>query len=536
MKNQINNEKLFEAIGLLSDDIVSEARDDSVGVYSLTPKIPTEFSPQSEQRAAGRKKMTFLPAMALCLTVVIGATALTLGGFFNGGLSDKEPPVPPYVPEEPEENVRIFYARDDGAILFESLHLPERFQNHENLTQEEMERDARGLNVDEDNKDLYNSYKEDDITKIFNIWAELNGLEDISAINVQRYTNYITTIRVDVPKNFVNKITFDDGGIRREAILLSLQYTISQDAFTACDFLTLYAGGDYFTSIETPQESLTVFIGAQNYLSDDTPELIFEDKSYRYYLSSIRSHLIMVTFDNTVYNLGPYFGEAPYVFSLKYVLEQELSSIDTLFSYGLRVSIEKKSDSSQVFTEPPSFTPLIWLSDELEPKSYEIIQQNNDNNVQFHFEDRLTLAEFPDVVFEFMQGTQIKAIYPNGDEKIIATKSLSGLIGSVHIADVTGDGFPDFVFYSSWTSGVFTLGINVFDFANDTHYSLQGYGSGISFELIDSKFMCTVDCSYHQKSSDKQKGILHFMNDRLILLGVKPEIECFNANCGPRIG
>jgi len=97
----------------------------------------------------------------------------------------------------------------------------------------------------------------------------------------------------------------------------------------------------------------------------------------------------------------------------------------------------------------------------------------------------LELPEFPGVVFsnEYRDGGFGWDCYVRATSKGDEKRLFDFILGpnSVFIDDVTGDGCPDFAFMVSWTSGLYTLGVRVYDYKNDTLHSLEGYGNGYGF-------------------------------------------------------
>jgi len=100
-------------------------------------------------------------------------------------------------------------------------------------------------------------------------------------------------------------------------------------------------------------------------------------------------------------------------------------------------------------------------------------------------EVQLQLPEFPDVVFEqgiykvyneyggYQWCRYFKAIFPDGTEREIFSFTDLGWSGGFFIDDITGDGYPDFAYTVSYTSGLFTSSVLIYDFVNDKHYALN---------------------------------------------------------------
>jgi hypothetical protein len=89
---------------------------------------------------------------------------------------------------------------------------------------------------------------------------------------------------------------------------------------------------------------------------------------------------------------------------------------------------------------------------------------------------------------------------------------------AVFIADVTGDGYPDFVYMTSWTSGRFTLGVHVYDYVNDAHHTLRGYGDANGLTIVNGRLMVT------QSNADGTElspvGELIMVNGELAIAGL----------------
>ena len=81
---------------------------------------------------------------------------------------------------------------------------------------------------------------------------------------------------------------------------------------------------------QEPADNALVSIEEWEGISSEALELIFEDDENKYYLTSIRSHHIMLTFEN---------GER---ISLRETISQQKVGLDELLSNGLEVYTEKK--------------------------------------------------------------------------------------------------------------------------------------------------------------------------------------------------
>jgi len=111
---------------------------------------------------------------------------------------------------------------------------------------------------------------------------------------------------------------------------------------------------------------------------------------------------------------------------------------------------------------------------------------------------QIELPEFPGVVFSneynkvptehggFTWERYVKATSRGGEKKLF---DFALGPNNVFIADITGDGYPDFVYMVSGSSGLLTLGVKVYDYANDVHYSLSGYGHGNGLAIENGKLM-----------------------------------------------
>ena len=100
--------------------------------------------------------------------------------------------------------------------------------------------------------------------------------------------------------------------------------------------------------------------------SDDAMEFIYEDSDYRYYLTSIRSDKIMLTFES---------GER---ISLKNAIEQQKIGIDDLILNGLQVHTEPNASTAAV--NAPARTPQLYvnfISDSLPPQNFQAVQLSN---------------------------------------------------------------------------------------------------------------------------------------------------------------
>jgi hypothetical protein len=166
----------------------------------------------------------------------------------------------------------------------------------------------------------------------------------------------------------------------------------------------------------------------------------------------------------------------------------------------------------------PAPTVLEWTTDE-------------ENRV---YSKQLQIHEFPGVIFErgryeapdeYREDAlyrYFKAIYPNGEEREIVLQTGLGWAGSIFIADLTGDGYPEFIFTSSITSGIFTSYVHAYDFVNDEHYILdpQKYGGANVPFIENNKIMVMYD--RRPEFSFAPTFELGFENGELILVGFLP--------------
>jgi hypothetical protein len=137
---------------------------------------------------------------------------------------------------------------------------------------------------------------------------------------------------------------------------------------------------------------------------------------------------------------------------------------------------------------------------------------------------QLELPEFPGVVFSneynenggFSWDVFVKAISRDGEKRMFDF----GLgPNSVFINDVTGDGYPDFVYMTSWTSGLFTLGVNVYDYVNDAHYFLGGYGNANGIMIENGRLMVA------RYNADGPVGELAMVDGELVITDVEKQKE-----------
>ena len=142
---------------------------------------------------------------------------------------------------------------------------------------------------------------------------------------------------------------------------------------------------------------------------------------------------------------------------------------------------------------------------------------------------QLELPEFPGVVFSneynkapneyggFSWDVYVKAISQDGEKKMFDF----GLgPNSVFIDDITGDGYPDFVYMTSWTSGLFTLGVNIYDYVNDTHYFLGGYGNANGLVIENGRLMVA---RYNADGDLVPIGELAMADGALVVAGVEKQ-------------
>ncbi|MCL2048532.1 MAG: cytochrome c oxidase assembly factor Coa1 family protein [Defluviitaleaceae bacterium] len=137
---------------------------------------------------------------------------------------------------------------------------------------------------------------------------------------------------------------------------------------------------------------------------------------------------------------------------------------------------------------------------------------------------KLQLPEYPDVAFEWQYAwnhngggfniNNITAIYPSGEVRNIPMPSTD-----VFVADVNQDGSPDFAFTISWTSGVYSSGVVVYDLANDEFHFLDGYGTVNTLDIEDG-WLVVTQSAWGGMEEPLWKGGLSLVNGELMVVGV----------------
>jgi hypothetical protein len=114
----------------------------------------------------------------------------------------------------------------------------------------------------------------------------------------------------------------------------------------------------------------------------------------------------------------------------------------------------------------------------------------------------------------------IKAVYPNGDERTVVSGFGTGWGGRVFVADILGNGFPQFIFETSITSGLFTSNVHVHDFINVEHYFLSGYGTANVLSVENGRIMVTQHNTFvDDVFPEGAGGELAFVNGELTIIG-----------------
>jgi hypothetical protein len=70
------------------------------------------------------------------------------------------------------------------------------------------------------------------------------------------------------------------------------------------------------------------------------------------------------------------------------------------------------------------------------------------------------------------------------------------------------------------TNGLFTLGVNVYDYVNDAHYSLAGYGDANGLALENGKLMVA---RYNADGDLAPIGELVMVDGALVIAGVEKQ-------------
>ncbi|MCL2151894.1 MAG: hypothetical protein FWH57_02875 [Oscillospiraceae bacterium] len=120
------------------------------------------------------------------------------------------------------------------------------------------------------------------------------------------------------------------------------------------------------------------------------------------------------------------------------------------------------SGDNQTSSDAQTFQPRVWI----ENLNIKLPSQNPGTN------SKLVLDEFPNTVFRWTP-EKITALEASGERELIP-QGFTRVMNSVFLADLNGDGLPEFCATVYFGSGVGYKNVEIYDYAAGKHYELPG--------------------------------------------------------------
>jgi len=125
----------------------------------------------------------------------------------------------------------------------------------------------------------------------------------------------------------------------------------------------------------------------------------------------------------------------------------------------------------------------------------------------------LELPEFPGVTFAWYWGG-VTATDQNGERALFGGMP----VWNVYLADITGNGLPDFAATVSFGSGIVDTRVIVYDFANDELYELSDRMISDYALSMDNGNLVVIQTPW-MSEKDGQEGGLAIIDGRLTMVG-----------------
>ncbi|MCL2154021.1 MAG: DUF4362 domain-containing protein, partial [Oscillospiraceae bacterium] len=156
-----------------------------------------------------------------------------------------------------------------------------------------------------------------------------------------------------------------------------------------------------------------------------------------------------------------------------------------------------------------TFQPRKWID-----------RENNEFSLTTTYD--LMLDEFPGVIFSYTPERLI-ATNDNGEKELFGGTDgfiFGGYIDSVFLADLNGDGKPEFCSYTNWGSGFGDLRVIVYDYQNDNRFVLSDRGTYDYFLQMELGRLEIVQTSPMQMNDTLGIGRLAIIDGELVVFGI----------------
>ena len=202
-----------------------------------------------------------------------------------------------------------------------------------------------------------------------------------------------------------------------------------------------------------------------------------------------------------LYSDGADYAEEPYV--AIYRAKHDFSTIYAIYT--------THSSSESV---PPSA-----------PLATEWVDYYNSREFSWDASKDLELPEFPGVTFRWT-GNNVVAFDATGDHLLFQGMP----IWNVYLADLTGDGLPEFCATVSFGSGLIDTRVVVFDYANDQFYDLADRGHYDYTLLLNNGQLIVTQTQFNQYHMPGTTSSLTIIDGMLCAPGIDRTVTVYSPN------
>ncbi|MCL1832696.1 MAG: hypothetical protein FWG45_07310 [Oscillospiraceae bacterium] len=183
-------------------------------------------------------------------------------------------------------------------------------------------------------------------------------------------------------------------------------------------------------------------------------------------------------------------------------------------------------DTTYYDTDPPAFEPFLWSFDQTHDADKGITTGETTlslNELGWKFDWTYIHHSYDEMRDKNVN--RIIATDVHYNEREFPTLGTVGLF----VADIRGDGVPVFVGMHSWTSGLYSSGVFVYDYAEDELHFLDYYGTNNTLRIENGRLIVEL---YDNGDAESPRGALIFRKGELAIDGV----ERINDEQVPRWG
>lgn len=281
------------------------------------------------------------------------------------------------------------------------------------------------------------------------------------------------------------------GKLYAQALMNNVHEWDSARNLTLDDVRALAAKGDTLQYSDFPSRGL---IGLSSIASGYNPTLYGVEGGYR----------LLINFNDT---LNPESGIKST--ALESIWESGGSGID--IRYNDVDEFIRTHPSHPADTVPPtSYTPREWIN-----------RQNLDYSLTTTVD--LMIDEFPDVLFSYTP-EKLTATSKNGVKELFGGTDgfiFGGYIDILFLADLNGDGLPEFCGTTNHGSGFGDSRVIVYDYANDKRYVISDRGSYDYFLQMENGQLEVIQTVPMQMSNmPRGVGSLAIINGEIVIFGI----------------